>query len=272
VVRVAFVGSVIAFVLALVLSGCGSGAPAGAVASADTQSAAWLSFGADWSVAQSAPLVGGAAATLHYDFARLPRCRAREDGVAAWNVYAGMNADGGPERDVVLTRTSATELEPIDATFTVPFGGDLAIWFHNSDAAGCSDWDSDYGRNFHFAIAAPDAAVIHFRRDWTIFVDGALLPGRDVIIDYDLARAPFCRATESGNQTWDVLVDWRIGSGDVTQTSLTQVDASNQRVAAPARLHIPDGAHVLELWFENNDRTGCHQYDSAYGQNYSFHL
>jgi hypothetical protein len=253
------------FALALAGAGCGAAQQATAVSAADSNATPVLSFNADWTIAQSAPLTAGLPAILHYDFARLPRCRFSTDGVPAWNTYAAYAADGAPEQDAVLTQNGA----PIDATITVPYGSDLAIWFHNSDDSGCSDWDSDYGRNFHFTIQS-SGPVIHFKRDWSITVDGTLAPGGTVVIDYDLARAPFCRADYNGYQTWDVLADYHFDGAAITQTSLTQTTAFNQRVAAPARLAIPAGVHSLELWFENNDRTGCHQYDSNYGRNYSF--
>jgi hypothetical protein len=135
------------FALALAGAGCGA-AQQPAVSAADSNAAPVLSFNSDWTIAQSAPLTAGLPVVLHYDFARLPRCRFFTDGVPAWNTYAGYAADGAPEQDAVLTRDGA----PIDATFTVPYGRDLAIWFHNSDDSGCSDWDSDYSRNFHFTI------------------------------------------------------------------------------------------------------------------------
>lgn len=264
-----FALAVALFALALATAGCAADSPPASATAADSTATPVLSFNADWSITQSGPLFAGSPAILHYDFARLPRCRATQDGVPAWNLSALYNADGGNGHEAVLTKIAGGALTPIDATITVPYGHDLAVWFQNSDDHGCSDWDSDYGRNFHFAIQS-SGPVIHFNRDWTIVVDGQLAAGGTVAIDYDLARAPYCRASYNGNQTWDVLADYRFDGGAIAQASLTTVDSLNFRVSSPARLQIPANAHSLEVWFENNDRSGCHQYESNYGRNYSF--
>jgi hypothetical protein len=41
-------------------------------------------------------------------------------------------------------------------------------------------------------------------------------------------------------------------------------------VQAPARISTPPGAATVDLWFGNQDRTGCQGWDSAYGSNYHF--
>lgn len=236
---------------ALALAGCVGAAPAAGVSEADSTAATpRLSFNADWTITQSAPLVAGQPAILHYDFARLPRCRATADGVPAWNLYAAFAADGAAEEDAVLTSAG---LAPADATITVPYGRNLAVWFHNSDDHGCSDWDSNYGNNFHFAVQST-GPVIHFDRDWTITVDGTLAAGGPVVLDYDLARAPYCRDVTYGYPAWDVTADYRFDGGAVAATSVTQSSGMSPRTAAPARLTIPAGAHSLEVWFEEYRR------------------
>ncbi|MBF5067492.1 hypothetical protein G6O45_30280, partial [Salmonella enterica subsp. enterica serovar Istanbul] len=47
-------------------------------------------------------------------------------------------------------------------------GGDLAIWFQVSSAFGCSEFDSQFGQNFHLPVkgAPPEArATIAFGTD-----------------------------------------------------------------------------------------------------------
>ncbi|GAC1554154.1 MAG: hypothetical protein NVS3B10_15610 [Polyangiales bacterium] len=246
----------------------------GAHSAADsTSSVPTLSFGADGSVGASAPLVAGGKAIVHYDLARLPRCRATYMAFPAWDVEVSWAVDGAPARTAPLTRIDPATGARVatDVPLDVPFGHDLALWFHASDEAGCSEWDSDFGRNFHVPVA-PTAPVLHFRSDWTVAIDGAPTAGSDLVVDYALERLPLCRQTYNGLQTWDVEVDWRVDGGPITQTSVTQSLDSATRVPTSARLHLPAGARTLEVWFENVDRTGCHRWDSAYGANYRFAL
>jgi hypothetical protein len=37
---------------------------------------------------------------------------------------------------------------------------------------------------------------------------------------------------------------------------------------APCAFNAPDGAHDLEMWFENTSYRGCAAWDSVHGQNY----
>ncbi|MGE5184852.1 MAG: DUF6209 family protein [Acidobacteriota bacterium] len=127
---------------------------------------ATLSFDADWSVTQSAPLVKGALMVVHYDPARLTACRAKDaSGEDAWQIVGHYTLDGTEPYgdDLAVTelegngRLEPPSERPVDVTMDVPlgtFGGghDLAMWFVNTDATGCIAYDSDYGANYHFTI------------------------------------------------------------------------------------------------------------------------
>jgi hypothetical protein len=257
----------------LVVAGCGQGGGAPAVTvAADTTATPTLSFGADWSVTQSGPVVAGGQAVVHYDLARLPGCRASYAGSPAWDIEAFWSVDGGVAYDQPVTALVGGQRVGADITIDVPPGRDLALWFHASDEGGCDEWDSSYGHNFHFALQ-PGAPIVRFDwPDWSDAVAGTLAAGGDLIVDYDIRRLPFCRQDYNGLQTWDVTVGYRFDGGAAAQASLTRVVGGGQRVQAPARLSAPAGARTLELWFENSDRTGCDRWDSAYGANYAFSL
>src|SRR5207249_1757006 len=94
----------------------------------------------------------------------------------------------------------------------------------------------------------------------------------DLLIDYDLARLPWCRQDYNGLPTWDVHANYRFDHGPITGISLTAQSPLEGRIAVPTRIHAPAGAQLLELWFENTDRTGCRAWDSDYGRNYRFEL
>jgi hypothetical protein len=142
----------------------------------------------------------------------------------------------------------------------VPFGRDLAVWFFNSDEAGCTAYDSDYGRNFHFAIAPPADPVIHFRSDWSDSVEGTLRGA--FLVDYDPIRLPSCR----GFPSWELTAHARFDDGSTADAPI----AGSSHLAAPARFTAPSGAHAVALWFENRDASGCDDWDSDYGRNFTF--
>jgi hypothetical protein len=256
--------------LVFLVAGCGGQVQNGAseLRAAATTALPTLSFGADWSVTQSAPVVSGGKATVHYDIARQPRCRTWYMGQPAWDIEARWSSDGGIEHAQPVTAVVNGQRVGVDITIDVPPGHDLALWFHNSDESGCSDWDSNYGRNFHFALA-PGAPALHFAwPGWSWSVDGAPAAGGDLVVDYDIRRQPYCRQDYNGLQTWDVTVGYRFDGGAAASASLTTTPTDYQRVQAPARLTVPAGARAMELWFENHDRTGCQTWDSSYGNNY----
>ncbi|HEY2744792.1 MAG TPA: DUF6209 family protein [Polyangia bacterium] len=260
------------------VAGCGGQLrPAdGETAAADTATAATtptptLSFAADWSITQSAPLVAGASAAIHYDPARLPKCRASAEGFPAWAIGAYYAVDGGQGFDVPVTQFTNGAVVPVDATFVVPPGRDLAVWFHASDDGGCEQWDSNYGQNFHFAVTS--APTLRFSwPGWSYSQSAPLVDGGELLVDYDIRRLPFCRgAAPNGTQTWDVVVDYQFDGGAVASASLTSV-SQNVRTEVPAAIVAPTGASAVSVWFENFDAGGCSGWDSAYGANYHFAL
>lgn len=146
-----------------------AGTPGGGKAD-DPNGIPTLSFNADWSVTQSAPLVEGGQMQIHYAPERLPDCRGTSDtGEDTWQIVGHYLLDGVEPAydDLAVTqltgngRLEPPTTEPVDVVMDVPlgtFGGahDLAIWFVNSDATGCTAYDSDYGQNFHFTLEAAE--------------------------------------------------------------------------------------------------------------------
>jgi hypothetical protein len=264
---------------ALTLAGCGESQSvdsdlraAALTAPGVRPSTPLLSFAVDGSITQSAPIVSGGLARLHYDIERLPNCRAIYHGLPAWNILASWSVDGGAAHNDALTTVDASgKRVGVDITIAVPPGHDLALWFEASDEFGCVQWDSDYGRNFHVPLAA-GAPALHFRwPGWNDDSDGTLTAGADLWIDYDIRRLPWCRQTYNGLQTWDVRADYRFDDGPTQSASVTSISGT-ERVAAAARVSAPPGARSLELWFVNNDRAGCVAWDSRFGANYRFPL
>ncbi len=222
-----------------------------------------------WSIVQSAPLVPGGQVKIIYDTDRLPGCRGNaNDGGPGWAVtgYYQLN-DGTVGNFYAGGRPNYAGQSP-EAVLDLPEDGSLALWFQVTSLWGCSEWDSNYGNNHRFDVGHPR---IVFRTDWTHTVYGTLRKGGSVVVDYELARLPGCRATKNGLEAWDVEVQYRFDGGAVQAATLTSVSGYT-RSQAPAVLSLPSGAGWLELWFHNWDWQGCHTWDPAYGQNYGFGL
>lgn len=229
-----------------------------------------ITFDANWSVTQSAPLVAGQPAVFRYDTNRLPSCRATYNGSPAWAISAMYQADTSSTVPTLMVTNGSNASNPVDVPFTVPYGVDLAVWFHNSDDWGCSTWDSSYGQNYHFAIQSPP--TIHFNVDWTNPVAGTLKAGAPIAIDYDVRRLSTCRSTYGSSPAWYVDVSYRFDGGTIYNASLSYVPGGAQGQQTPAVISAPAGAHQVEMWFTNGDVNGCQAYDSRYGQNYVFTL
>lgn len=103
-----------------------------------------LGFAADFSETQSGDLHAGGTAVVHYDPDRLPTCQAESGGHAVWGITGHYQADGGAVHDLFLSGG--------DASFSVPAGKDLAMWFEATNIYGCHEYDSDFGANYHFTV------------------------------------------------------------------------------------------------------------------------
>jgi hypothetical protein len=115
-----------------------------------------LTFHADWSVTQSGPLVENEALLVRYAASRDTCAPPAKGGLF---VAALGQVDGG----VVTGITGEFGAQPVrgwlGALGFVPTGKDLSVWFEVGAADGqgvttCTRWDSRYGQNYRFAIAA----------------------------------------------------------------------------------------------------------------------
>jgi hypothetical protein len=258
------------FLFFVIVTACGS---AGETTLDQTSSEIVLStitFAQDWSVTKSNDVQPAKAVALRYDLARLPNCRATKYGLQAWSVVAYVSFDGRAPQSIVLAPTSpyVAQTGIVETQIPVPIASDMAVWFHASDAFGCSEWDSKYGQNFHFAIAKPNAPVIHFDAGYNEWTDGIVHAGEDILVDYDWSRVP-CRSTYNGYDAFSITMHYSIDNGAARSSDLFSV-VGMKRMPAAARITIPHGAHHLAIWFENNDRSGCHAWDSDYGNNYNY--
>jgi hypothetical protein len=124
-----------------------------------------ITFSSNWTQVASGPLVAGQPVTIAYDPARLvSQCggdatSASGSGGFAWGI-AGYYAIGNAAPvnfQVNITSAWASG----NAQITPPSAGDMQIWFGCSNTSGNGGWDSNYGRNYHFAVkpGSPDGGV-----------------------------------------------------------------------------------------------------------------
>jgi Family of unknown function (DUF6209) len=149
-------------VLATVV-GCGPSSPEQATGTASSLTVAdphavSLIFSANLSYGASEPLAAGDLLDVSYDATRSPTCQVSSDGEEAWVTSAFFQYNGGAIGSVVVAGSGAAE-SPQSFSLPTGAGGELAVWFETTNEFGCQQWDSNYGQNFNFLVAAHGPAA-----------------------------------------------------------------------------------------------------------------
>lgn len=234
--------------------------------SAALDATATIQFGADWSVTQTGALVTGGKVNLWYAATRVQDCLGDFNGGPAWTATAHVVVGDAPEQ---LVWVGGASQNGQTATFTLDREGPVTIWIEVTNRWGCRWFDSNYGENFHFNATTPVA--VHFHADWTITTDGSLADAKSLLVDYDVARLPNCRAKYRGFDAWDILAWAAFDGGAASSQPVTRLEAQT-RVPTTVAFDVPQGAQQVQLWFFNSDEFGCTAWDSNYGQNYALQL
>lgn len=137
-------------VSSLWLAGCGAD-PGATGDEAEVKASAAIRFDVDWSVEQTAPLIEDKKVRIEYDPARLPGCRGEMNGKPAWSITAFYSINEAEAEMITVAGFSPTGALP-KPVFELEEAGDLAVWFQVTNRWGCSEYDSDFGENFHFEI------------------------------------------------------------------------------------------------------------------------
>ena len=139
--------------LVLLLAGCGSEASTSAE-EGELKEIVTLTFTADWREEASGSLVAGRKVRVVYDTERLPQCRGDFNGHPGWTITGFQSQDGGEAETFEAGGFSPSggSAEPV---FGLEEPGDLEIWFQITNRWGCSEYDSDFGANYHFDVAEP---------------------------------------------------------------------------------------------------------------------
>ncbi len=117
-------------------------------------------FGADWSEQVEGQLKAGGVLVIDYDWQRLPDCRVIYRGFPSWEILVHLRWDDGsytPAQSVTRHGDMySCSIDPVLAVFAIPEGArQVELWFENTQyPPTCRTWDSNYGRNYTFDIAA----------------------------------------------------------------------------------------------------------------------
>jgi hypothetical protein len=108
--------------------------------------------------------------------------------------------------------------------------------------------------------------TLQFNGDFTTELHGVLLAGSPVRISYDLDRMTECKS-----DAWGVSGYAMFDGGAPVAFGVSRLD-NEAVVPVDAEVEIPASASHVAIWFEINDRYGCHAYDSNEGANYQFNI
>lgn len=133
-----------------------------------------------------------------------------------------------------------------------------------SDSASV-DIDPDTGKSDGQQV------TVTFAGDFTEAADGPLVAGGTARIVYDLDRATKCRGFTNGSDAWGVSGAASFDGGEPVRFEVSRI-VGGVTTPVDADLDIPHGVRRVELWFENTDVFGCHEFDSDFGANYPFDI
>lgn len=131
-------------------------------------------------------------------------------------------------------------------------------------------------------LAAPSEAataegIIYFDRDWNETLEGELVAGGLMTIEYDLQRLPQCmRDTYNGFPAWNTTAYGQFfPGGEFVQADVAQRVRDHQGeyiIPVLATFEVPTTAARIELWFVTGGRVCGVHYDSNYSENYGFDI
>lgn len=262
--------------LAIGAAACGAEATSSDAATGNEENitgGARLALTADFKTSLQGGAKAGSPVTVDYALERLPKCRGNSAGAPGWNIYGYYSENGGAARSFEVTALTADGKDRVakTATFTPSEGGDVAVWFQSSSVFSCTEYDSQYGQNFHLDVAgaAPQAnAAITFKADGSIQQDGNLRAGAKVKVRYEQARLPQCRRTQGGAPVWNISGYAAVNGGTALAFS-TGRPVGGDREPIDALVDLPE-AGTLALWFDVTSLGGCHEVDAKGGANYAF--
>jgi len=111
-----------------------------------------LVFSSEYEEWATMPLHAGHVVHIDYDISRIEQCPAPAGESPTWGITAKYRVDGAQEVELPLTTMLHDEVVKIPASFIVPDGNELAIFFVAEDERGCAIHDAYYSVDYRFPI------------------------------------------------------------------------------------------------------------------------
>lgn len=112
-----------------------------------------ITFGADYTQRVTGAITAGKPVRIVYDANRLTQCRGETNGQPAWAIGGYYRVNGGNPVSFGVAPTSAQTPAPVIVNLpNTP--GTVEFWFENGNRWGCHAWDSNWGHNYTFPVAA----------------------------------------------------------------------------------------------------------------------
>ncbi|MBA3392385.1 MAG: hypothetical protein H0T89_07060 [Deltaproteobacteria bacterium] len=231
-----------------------------------------LAFDDDWSETADGPLVAGLPIRIAYDLDRLTACRGSTNGSEVWAIGGHASFDGSTPVVFPVTRLANGRVVAVESELEIPARAtSVELWFTNHNRWGCNAYDSNEGANYTFDIEQrANTAVAAFEADGSEDLPASVRAGDQLVLHYAPERLDECAASTAGNAAWSVTASYQVDGGTVKKLLVTRANGS-ELVAADPEITLPRGAD-LALWFEANNRYGCHVYDSNNGANYHLRI
>ena len=200
-----------------------------------------LSFNAGWTQTWNAPFIAGGSLTIHYDWSRLPTCRASSSiGAPGWMItvyytFDGLDAGTTPQSVEVMTTVGGFgpdggtgQAVQVDPTIALPATAtNIWMWAVNTDDDGCIAYDSNLDANYELPIFA--ASTLGGTINWAGNVNFVLDTSGNVTAEGDVDPAYYF-GTMGGDEvtSWVQVEVYQPGITDRTYQS----DAVTAEVAA----------------------------------------
>jgi hypothetical protein len=234
-------------------------------------------------ITQTASLVAGQPAILHYVYARNTACRG-----TGWSMQGYLK---GYNIDIHTTSWTGDATDTyFDQHVVMPFAPGLDFWFNNTDSTGCNVYDSNGGNNFNYGITGTYPALYftgpnsnispYWTASWGHGQESGVGGGATITVDYELDRV-LCGSLDQYGRVptgTTATMYYSLDGGSFTAASLlglpydvpSSLDGSAGQVFVPPIIAIPSGSHSMTVYFDSTDPGGCHNYDSSAGANFAF--
>jgi Family of unknown function (DUF6209) len=229
----------------------------------DVKTDATLKLTSDFKTSFVGRAKAGGGLRVEYALDRLPQCRGNIGGGGpGWTITGFYSENSGAAKTFEVSEVAADGKDRVakPARIALTQGGDLALWFQVSSRWGCSEYDSQFGQNFHLDVEgpAPEAgASLVFGKDGAVEQQGSLRAGGKVKVRYEQERLPQCRRTQAGNPLWAITGFASIAGGEAQSFATGRPDGA-ERESIDAIIELPR-AGELSLWFEVTSVGGCHE-------------